>query len=32
MTKKEENKRKNFIVEWFRYVEIVSKQLTKWLH
>jgi hypothetical protein len=26
------NKRKNFIAEWFRYVEIVSKQLKKWLN
>ena len=25
-------KRRNFIEEWFRYVELVSKQLTKWMN
>ena len=30
--KERKGKRRNFILEWFRYVEIVSKQLTKWLH
>jgi len=25
-------KKRNFIEEWFRYVELVSKQLTKWMN
>ena len=25
-------KRRNFILEWFRYVELVSKQLKKWIN
>ena len=25
-------KRRNFILEWFRYVELVSKQLKKWVN
>ena len=26
------NKSRNYIVEWFRYVELVSKDLNKYLH
>ena len=29
--KERKGKRRNFILEWFRYVELVSKQLTKWM-
>ena len=30
--KERKNKKRNFIEEWFRYVELVSKQLTKWMN
>ena len=30
--KERKGKRRNFIEEWFRYVELVSKQLTKWMN
>ncbi len=30
--KERKNKKRNFIEEWFRYVELVSKQLTKWIN
>jgi len=30
--KERQGKRRNFIEEWFRYVELVSKQLTKWMN
>ena len=29
ITKERAGKKRNFILEWFRYVELVSKQLTK---
>ena len=32
VTKERQGKRRNFILEWFRYVELVSKQLTKWIN
>ena len=32
VTKERKGKRRNFILEWFRYVELVSKQLTKWIN
>ena len=31
-TKERQGKRRNFILEWFRYVELVSKQLKKWIN
>ena len=30
--KERKGKRRNFILEWFRYVELVSKQLKKWVN
>jgi hypothetical protein len=30
--KERKGKKRNFILEWFRYVELVSKQLTKWIN
>ena len=30
--KERKGKKRNFIEEWFRYVELVSKQLTKWMN
>lgn len=30
--KERKNQKRNFIEEWFRYVELVSKQLTKWIN
>ena len=30
--KERKNKKRKFIEEWFRYVELVSKQLTKWIN
>ena len=32
VTKERQGKHRNFILEWFRYVELVSKQLTKWIN
>ena len=32
VTKERQGKRRNFILEWFRYVELVSKQLKKWIN
>ena len=32
VTRERKGKRRNFILEWFRYVELVSKQLTKWIN
>ena len=32
ITKERAGKKRNFILEWFRYVELVSKQLTKWMN
>ena len=32
VTRERKGKRRNFILEWFRYVELVSKQLTKWMN
>jgi len=32
VTKERQGKSRNFILEWFRYVELVSKQLTKWIN
>jgi len=32
ITKERQGKKRNFILEWFRYVELVSKQLTKWIN
>jgi len=32
VTKERAGKKRNFILEWFRYVELVSKQLTKWMN
>jgi hypothetical protein len=32
ITKERLGKKRNFILEWFRYVELVSKQLTKWMN
>ena len=32
ITKERACKKRNFILEWFRYVELVSKQLTKWMN
>ena len=32
VTKERKGKRRNFILEWFRYVELVSKQLKKWIN
>ena len=32
VTKERQGKRRHFILEWFRYVELVSKQLTKWIN
>ena len=32
VTKERAGKKRNFILEWFRYVELVSKQLTKWIN
>ena len=32
VTKERQGKRRNFILEWFRYVELVSKQLKKWVN
>ena len=30
--KERKGKKRNFILEWFRYVELVSKPLTKWMN
>ena len=32
VTKERQGKRRKFILEWFRYVELVSKQLKKWIN
>ena len=32
ITKERACKKRNFILEWFRYVELVSKKLTKWIN